>query len=195
MLGGGGIAAREWGIHHSFALPSAWSDANSSGIQPFTVTLAFIFMPNFALPASLLLALASTSSAAMAHSDGVALAQLTIHQRIIIRIPRVLGGPASRRSEPAPPRVTEKKGPKCVAMAAVEGALISGDDSVDLILIDDTRLRARFDNKCPALDFYSGLYLKATPDGMVCAGRDSIRARSGSACRIDTFKRLITRNK
>ncbi|MBP2277342.1 MULTISPECIES: hypothetical protein [Sphingomonas] len=182
-------------MHHPFALPSVSTNANSSGIQPFTVTLIAISMPNRALPASLLLALASTSSAATAHSDGVALAQLTIHQRIVIRIPRVLGGRTPQRSEPAPPRFTEKKGPKCVAMAAVEGALISGDDSVDLILIDDTRLRARFDNKCPALDFYSGLYLKSTPDGMVCAGRDSIRARSGSACRIDGFKRLVAKGK
>jgi hypothetical protein len=82
-----------------------------------------------------------------------------------------------------------------VALAAIEGAIISGEDSVDLILEDDTRLRARFDDKCPALDFYSGLYMKATPDGMICAERDSIRARSGSACRIDGFKRLVSKTR
>lgn len=147
------------------------------------------------LPALLLITLAPTASAAPGPIDGAVLAQLTIHQRIVIRIPRMLGGRAPQRSEPPEVRWTEKKGPKCVPMAAIGGAIISGDDSVDLILDDDTRLRARFDEKCPALDFYSGLYLKGTPDGMVCAERDSIRARSGSACRIDGFRRLIPRSK
>lgn len=154
-----------------------------------------IRMHNLVLPASLLLALAPTLSAATAQVDGVALAQLTIHQRIVIRIPRMLGPRAAEQSAPAPVRWNEKKGPKCVALGAIEGAIISGEDSVDLILEDDTRLRARFDDKCPALDFYSGLYMKATPDGMICAERDSIRARSGSACRIDRFKRLVSKTK
>jgi hypothetical protein len=67
-------------------------------------------MHNLALPASLLLALVPTTSAATAQIDGVALAQLTIHQRIVIRIPRVLGARTAQRSEPAPQRWNEKKG-------------------------------------------------------------------------------------
>ena len=60
-------------------------------------------------------------------------------------------------------------------------------------MADGTRLRALFDDDCPALDFYSGLYVKGTTDGMVCADRDSIRSRSGSVCRIDGFKRLVAK--
>jgi|UniRef100_UPI0035CB2D2E hypothetical protein len=150
-------------------------------------------MPNLAFPSAVLLALAPAASAEVAQIDGTQLAQLTIHQRIVIRIPRVLGGRRDQRSEPVEQRWAEKKGPKCVPMAALEGAVITGTDSVDLIVADGTRLRARFDDDCPALDFYSGLYVKGTSDGMICADRDSIRARSGSTCKIDKFRRLIAK--
>lgn len=149
-------------------------------------------MTNPVFPA-LLLALAPAAPAGIGPVDGVEVAQLSIHQRIVIRIPRILGNRMAERSEPAAIRWVEKKGPKCVAMDALEGAIITGADSVDLIVADGTRLRAGFDDKCPALDFYSGLYIKATSDAMVCADRDSIRARSGSVCRIDGFKRLVAR--
>ncbi len=150
-------------------------------------------MPNPAFPLLLLLMLTPAASAEVEQWDRVELAQLTIHQRIVIRIPRILGPRPEQRSEPPAIRWTEKKGPKCVPMGAVEGAIITGGDSVDLIVADGTRLRAEFDDNCPALDFYSGLYIKGTIDGMVCADRDSIRARSGSVCRIDKFKRLVAK--
>lgn len=150
-------------------------------------------MVNPVFPALMLLALAPAASAEVAQIDGVELAQLTIHQRIVIRIPRVLGGRSEKRADPDEIRWVEKKGPKCVAMAALEGAIITASDSVDLVVDDGTRLRAKLEDHCPALDFYSGLYVKGTPDGMICADRDSIRARSGSVCRIDGFKRLVAK--
>ena len=62
---------------------------------------------------------------------------------------------------------------------------------IDLMLEGGDRLRAKLDNDCPPLDFYSGFYLKPTPDGMVCADRDAIRSRSGAACAIESFKQLV----
>ena len=150
-------------------------------------------MTNPALPALLLLTLTPAASAAVGQIDGVELAQFTIHQRIVIRIPRILPRPKEQRSEPPAIRWAEKKGPRCVPMAALEGAIITGGDSVDLMVADGTRLRAVFDDECPALDFYSGLYVKGTADGLICADRDSIRARSGSVCQIDGFKRLVAK--
>ena len=150
-------------------------------------------MTNLFFPALMLLALTPADSDEVGQIDGVEMAQLTIHQRIVIRIPRILGRSEPARSEPAEVRWTMKKGPKCVPMAALEGAIISGTDSVDLMVADGTRLRAEFDDDCPALDFYSGLYVKGNADGMICADRDSIRARSGSVCRIDGFKRLVAK--
>ncbi|MEG3175941.1 hypothetical protein U1872_06850 [Sphingomonas sp. RB3P16] len=150
-------------------------------------------MPNLVLPTALLLALAPAASAQVESIDRVELAQLTIHQRIVIRIPRVLGGRRDLRSEPVDQRLTTKKGPKCVPMGALEGAMITGGDSVDLFVADGTRLRAELNDDCPALDFYSGLYVKGTSDGLVCSDRDSIRARSGSACKIERFRRVVVR--
>ena len=162
----------------------------------------FTDMSHPALPALLLIALApAATSDDVRPSERVELAQLVIRQRIVIRIPRVLGGPARLpRSEPVPPRRgekarartiwAEKKGPKCVPAATLVGVVVDDTDSVDLMMIDGTRMRARLDDKCPALDFYTGVYIKQSEDGLVCADRDSIRARSGSICEIDGFRRL-----
>ena len=46
------------------------------------------------------------------------------------------------------------------------------------------------ERRCPALDYYNGFYMSATPDGLICADRDSIRARTGGECRIDSFRTL-----
>lgn len=122
----------------------------------------------------------------------VEVAQLTIHQRIIIRIPRIIGR-RDVQGEPRPVRWVEKKGPKCVPMKQIMGAVISADDSVDLLEEKDARVRAMLDDDCPALDFYAGFYLRPTPDGMICADRDSFQTRSGATCGIDEFRKLVAK--
>ena len=139
-------------------------------------------------PALLLLALAPAATSEDAMPNRVDMAQLTIHQRIVIRIPRMPH--REPRSEPKPLRLIEKKGPKCVPAGALVGAIVQQTDSVDLLMIDGTQVRAQLENDCPALDFYSGMYMKQNEDGLVCARRDSIRSRSGGTCRIDGFRRL-----
>ncbi len=124
---------------------------------------------------------------------GEQLAQLTFHQRIVIRVPRL----PDPRDTPPPlstsdsSRVREKKGPKCVAIPLIEGASVTHSDSVDLVTTDGDILRAHLDNRCPAIDFYQGFYLRRTADGQLCAGRDALRARSGGECRIKSFKQLM----
>jgi hypothetical protein len=119
--------------------------------------------------------------------EGAELAQLTIHERLIIRIPRV--SPA--RSRAVAPVWREKKGPRCLEMKALTGAAIGGEGEVDLIVEGVSRIRAKLDDACPAMNFYSGFYLKPTKDGKICAGRDMIRARTGASCAIDRFRRLV----
>ncbi len=144
------------------------------------------------IPALILLALVPGASVADSAESGVQVAQLTVHQRIIIRIPRM---PFTRAPVEAsqPLRWVEKKGPKCVAMEDLVGAAISAPDSIDLMIDDGSRIRARLDDDCPPLDYYSSYYLKPTPDGMVCRNRDAIRSRSGGSCQIEEFKRLEAR--
>jgi hypothetical protein len=70
------------------------------------------------------------------------------------------------------------------------GAAIGAVNVVDLVLQGGSRVRAQLDGDCAPLDFYSGFYLKGSPDGMVCAGRDSIQVRSGASCAIKRFRAL-----
>ena len=118
---------------------------------------------------------------------GVEMAQLSIHQRIVIRIPRLAARPVPKA---APIQWKEKHGPHCIAASSLAGALVSGPSAVDLVLTGGQRLRARLDGDCAPLDFYPGFYIKPAADGKVCADRDVIRARSGAACQIDVFRTL-----
>lgn len=109
-------------------------------------------------------------------------------QQIIIRVPAGI-----RRVTPAGQsliRWQEGRGPRCVAAGRIIGASRMGQESVDLIFRDNSRIRARLERRCPALDFYRGFYVNATEDGRICAERDSIRSRSGGACEIDQFRTL-----
>lgn len=86
----------------------------------------------------------------------------------------------------------EKKGPKCLPAAAIRGAFLSGPSSVDFIMRDRKRIRARMDDDCPALDFYDGFYLESEDD-RICAKREEIRSRDGSSCRIERFRLLVAK--
>ena len=124
---------------------------------------------------------------------------VTFHQQIIIvRTPAgarptnaAAGGAAASQAPNASQiRWEEHRGPRCIAWARILGAGLLGQNSVDLIFRDGTRIRARLERRCPALDYYNGFYMAATPDGLICADRDSIRARTGGQCQIDRFRSL-----
>lgn len=84
---------------------------------------------------------------------------------------------------------------KCVSARSVAGATLLGRDSVDLILRDNSRVRAELQNSCPALDYYNGFYISPNSDGMICADRDVIRSRVGGACEIDAFRSLTPKRR
>jgi hypothetical protein len=131
------------------------------------------------------LAVAAPLLASAGEPDQVRYAQLTIHERVITRVPRMIV------PVPRPVRWREKRGPACVPAAALAGALVNAPDQIDLVLRGGQRLRARLDRGCRALDFYSGFYLRPAPDGAICAERDAVRARSGATCGIRRFRRLV----
>ncbi len=124
---------------------------------------------------------------------GTRMAQVRIQQHIVIRVPRPdavrrVSAPAA----PLPPIAwVEKDADKCVQMNRLAGAAITRSDSVDLVLAGGKRIRAKLGKECPALDFYSGFYVKPTKDGMVCARRDTFRSRAGGECQIKSFRTLI----
>jgi hypothetical protein len=152
----------------------------------------YAFMPHPLVSLLALLALAPVAAADRPPPQAVErieMAQLTFHSRIVIRIPRMM--PQARVPLDRPVRLDEKKGPKCVPLTTLDRAIITGRDSIDLLLETGERIRAHFDDDCPALDFYPDLYLRLPDDGLMCAKRDAIRSRSGGVCPIETFRRVV----
>ena len=119
--------------------------------------------------------------ASAAQSDEVR--TLVVEREVIMRIPV--------RSRPVRPFAwEEKRGPKCIEASNIRGAALSGRETVDFLLFDNTRLRAQLSEDCPALDFYNGFYV--TPEkGKLCARRDEIHSRIGRSCTIEGFSRLL----
>ncbi|MGE0180596.1 MAG: hypothetical protein AB7O91_12345 [Sphingomonas sp.] len=113
---------------------------------------------------------------------------MTVRYQILVRVPRGVReiAPAGRSLI----RWRERRGPRCIAAGQIVGATLLGQNSVDLLMRDRSRLRARLESRCPALDYYRGFYLDAAADGQVCADRDSVRSRAGGSCQIDAFRTL-----
>ena len=112
-------------------------------------------------------------------------AQIIIREQIMIRMPVPKRGKAIPQGE-----WKEKRGPRCIQANAIASATLAGPRSVDLVFKDKSRVRARLEKSCPALDFYNGFYISRNPDGRICADRDTIRSRIGGQCEIDRFRTL-----
>lgn len=121
--------------------------------------------------------------AAQPANVGQSVTRLIIQDEVILRVPV-----QPHRLVPEFDWV-EKKGPKCIPIAAIQRALLSGSEQVDFILANRVRMRAQFDEDCPALDFYGGFYLQPQDDRL-CARRDAIHSRIGSSCTIERFRQL-----
>jgi hypothetical protein len=115
---------------------------------------------------------------------GQSVSRLIVQDEVILRIP-VQPRPLIQEIE-----WVEKKGPKCIPAGAIQRALLSGSEQVDFILANHARIRAQFDEDCPALDFYGGFYLQPQDDRL-CARRDAVHSRIGGSCMIERFKQLV----
>lgn len=153
-------------------------------------------MPNPSAAAFMLLASAAAAGTPVpaGRITGTEIAQVTFSERIIIRIPSRMRRAETARAADAqrPIEWAEKKGPKCIFANQLGGAIVSGD-YVDLVLRGGDRVRAQLDGDCSGLGYYGGFYLKPSPDGQLCARRDSIRTRSGDRCTIKRFKKLVAK--
>jgi hypothetical protein len=133
--------------------------------------------------AAALLLLAGAAPGPRAEAQPEQYAQLVVREQIMVRV-------QSRPMPAAPVQWKESKGPKCVPARAILGASLPSENSVDLVLRDRSRVRARLDSSCPALDYYYGFYIRPNADGMICADRDAIRSRVGGECGIERFRAL-----
>ncbi|MCY7339448.1 MAG: hypothetical protein LH465_05785 [Sphingomonas bacterium] len=114
-------------------------------------------------------------------------------RRMIIRDEILIHVPIGNRPPPLF-EWEEHKGPKCLPAAAIVGASIAGPSSIDFVLRDRRRIRAKLDKDCAGLDFYGGFYVEPA-DGGICAKREEIRSRVGASCRITHFRRLVPKLK
>lgn len=112
--------------------------------------------------------------------------------RLVVRDEIVMRVPVIRPRIAWPVRWVEKRGPKCIASAAVVAAALAEDRSIDFLLRDRRRVRAKMDSNCPTLDFYGDFYLQPQ-DHRICARRDEIRNRVGDSCRIERFRAVVPR--
>lgn len=115
---------------------------------------------------------------------GVTVTRMVEQDEVILRVP-IQPRPFAGQIE-----WQEHKGPKCIPVAMIQRAFISGSQQLDFILENHRRVRAQLDEDCPALDFYGGFYLQLQDDRL-CADRDAIRSRMGGSCTIDGFKMLV----
>ena len=115
---------------------------------------------------------------------GQSVTRLMVQDEVILRIPI--------QPRPLLPEIDwiEHKGPKCIPAGAIRRVLLSGPTQVDFILENRARVRAQFDEDCPALDFYAGVYLQ-TADDRLCVRRDAVQSRIGGSCTIERFKQLV----
>lgn len=166
-------------------------------------------MLDFASPVSLsVLLMAASTTASMPRAaeaprpTHIQLAQVTIEQRVIIRIPtipppnapRLQRGALTSPLPPEPPEdveLKEVKGPKCIKLDSLRGAILNSQTGVTMLTDRDEAFRTHFGKSCRAADFYSGFYVQPTKDGSICAGRDTLHARNGSTCDIQKFTKLV----
>lgn len=145
--------------------------------------------------AALLMLVAASNGDEQARPPGPPPVQgFVFHQQVIIRVtPMPRPGGTRMTSNSQAIEWHESGGPRCIPVRAILGAAQITQDSIDLVLRDASRVRARLERRCPAMDYYFGVYVRPNPDGMLCADRDAFRARSGGTCEIERFRLLRPR--
>ncbi|GAA4018201.1 hypothetical protein GCM10022280_17050 [Sphingomonas swuensis] len=114
----------------------------------------------------------------------VSVSRMIVQQEVILRVPVV------RPRILRPIRWVEKKGPKCIGSGQIVAAALADERSIDFLLRDRTRIRAKMDDDCPTLDFYGSFYVQPEDD-RICAKREEIKSRIGGSCRIDKFRKMV----
>jgi hypothetical protein len=163
--------------------------------------LAAILLGNNAVPAGMPDTRSASEpmaeAAIFAEAFGPVQHQVRIERRVIVRItPFSARRASSEMSIPAPqaaPRnftaATEVKG-GCIPLSEVAGVQLGEGRRLLLFMRDRRVITASFERSCPVQGFYSGFYVERPADGMLCAGRERLHARSGADCTLGSFAEL-----
>lgn len=127
--------------------------------------------------------------AALLGDPAAAVAPRTFRERPpVARVPVDPPSLESPAAEEAPPSRRSRR--RCVDIDHVVGATMLGTRTIELTLDNGERYHMRFADDCPFLGFYGGFYYRRLDSGRLCAGRDSVIARSGAACTIEELVRF-----
>jgi hypothetical protein len=122
-------------------------------------------------------------------------AQVRIEQRVTIRIappgPRLRQSMMPEMAPLAPPRLSERKMGKCVAVSGIAAVQPDAGGKLLLFMRDRRLISASLEKACRARDFYSGFYLEPSRDGMLCVDRDKLHSRAGANCEISRMRQLV----
>ena len=124
----------------------------------------------------------------------------TIAGPAVAEPPKVRKVPVQPSTERGPLRrltalFTKKSRRACIDSERIAGAIVTSDQSIDLVLTGGERWRMGFKADCSALSYYQGFYYRQTQAGRLCAGRDAVLARSGAECPILSLAPLKTSKK
>ncbi|WP_066552759.1 hypothetical protein [Croceicoccus bisphenolivorans] len=120
--------------------------------------------------------------------------QVETRRRVMIRIT-----PLSRVAPP-PPVVVQKAEPRrratsgeaqqCIPLEDVAGVKLGQGRTLLLYMRDRRVVRTLLERSCQVSSFYSGFYVERPADGMLCAGREALHARSGADCQLSAFSEV-----
>lgn len=120
--------------------------------------------------------------------------QVRVERRVIVRItPFSARQGTSQMSVPdarADLRSTDTSSPVrdgCLPLAEVTGVRLGEGRRLLLLMRDRRVITASFERSCPVQGFYSGFYVERPKDGLLCAGRERLHARSGAECMLGGF--------
>lgn len=102
----------------------------------------------------------------------------------IVRVPIVPPPPQEREIE-----LGHGHPAACLDAGAILGATVMGDHTIEIAMENGERWQMTFADDCPFLGFYSGFYYRRTEAGRLCAGHDSVLARSGGECAIQHIRK------
>lgn len=123
--------------------------------------------------------------------------QLRVERRVIVRITPFsarratsdMPVPSATELARAESSASDVKG-GCIPLGDVAGVRLAEGRRILLFMRDRSIVSASFERSCPVQAFYSGFYVERPGDGMLCAGRERLHARSGADCTLGGFSRL-----
>lgn len=120
--------------------------------------------------------------------------QVQVRQRVMIRITplsRSAPPPVAAQHAEAPRRAIADDTPRqCIPIGDVAGVKLGQGRTLLLYMRDRRVVSTLLERSCQVSSFYSGFYVERPADGMLCAGREALHARSGADCKLSAFREV-----